>query len=140
MSRRKQQSTAKCTNKQQQTNEPATAPRTQTRNPLAIPMLQKYPPNNAENSINSNKMLPLENASQRCPLGFAAFYLVLPGVRRIHGDPRLCCGTPVEVGIRTCFTNRCGCTSSFGKSFTTLTDGTELNLHAETHSHEHANN
>jgi predicted nucleic acid-binding protein len=32
-------------------------------------MLQKYPPNNAENSNNSNKMLPLENASQRCPKG-----------------------------------------------------------------------
>ena len=26
---------------------------------------------------------------------------VLPGVRRIHGDPRLCCETPVGVVYRT---------------------------------------
>ena len=34
------------------------------------------------------------------PLGFMGFYLVLPGVRRIHGNPRLCCETPVGVENR----------------------------------------
>jgi hypothetical protein len=37
-------------------------------------------------------------ALQRCPLGFMAFCGCSPGVRRCHGDPRLCCKTPL--GLR----------------------------------------
>ena len=35
------------------------------------------------------------------PLGFMRSCFVFPGVRRIHGDPRLCCETPVGVVHRT---------------------------------------
>ena len=34
----------------------------------------------------------------RTPLGFRGFCAVFPGVRRCHGDPWLCCKTPLGLG------------------------------------------
>ncbi|MFN5053542.1 MAG: hypothetical protein ACK5L2_17995, partial [Planctomyces sp.] len=51
------------------TNDRGTAPGIPTRNHLAIQTLQNYPPNNFENSDNTNNMLRPENASQRCRSG-----------------------------------------------------------------------
>ncbi len=33
------------------------------------------------------------------PLGFAGFCAIFPGVRRWHGDPRLCCETPLGLWV-----------------------------------------